>query len=100
MIESFVHELGHSLDYHANGNPGLSTQHWSQGAAWQNHIKNDIVTVSGYGNSNLYENFAEFARLYWLCYGNRDYQIGIAQLYPNTFASYKRALDRLGIELY
>ena len=98
MVESFVHELGHSLDYHANGYPGLSTQHWSQGAAWQSHIKNDIVTVSGYGNSNLYENFAEFARLYWLCYSNRDYQIGIAQLYPNTFASYKRALSKIGVK--
>ncbi len=98
MVESFVHELGHSLDYHANGYPGLSTQHWSQGAAWQSHIKADIVTVSGYGNSNLYENFAEFARLYWLCYSNRDYQIGIAQLYPNTFASYKRALNKIGVK--
>ena len=98
MVESFVHELGHSLDYHANGYPGLSTQHWSQGAAWQSHIANDIVTVSGYGNSNLYENFAEFARLYWLCYSNRDYQIGIAQLYPNTFASYKRALNKIGVK--
>ncbi len=98
MVESFAHELGHSLDYHANGYPGLSTQHWSQGAAWQSHIKADIVTVSGYGNSNLYENFAEFARLYWLCYSNRDYQIGIAQLYPNTFASYKRALNKIGVK--
>ncbi len=98
MVESFVHELGHSLDYHANGYPGLSSQHWSQGTAWQTHIANDIVTVSGYGNSNYYENFAEFARLYWLCYSNRDYQIGIAQLYPDTFASFKRALVKIGVK--
>jgi hypothetical protein len=42
------------------------------------------------------EGFAEFARLYWLSYGNRDLEIGVKQLYPNRFSSFNRMLTKIG----
>ncbi len=98
MIKSFAHELGHSNDYMANGNIDDRTSHWNQSAEWQLALENDIATISNYGNSNTDEGFAEFARLYWLCYGNRDLQIGIKQLFPNRFASFQRMLTKIGCE--
>ncbi|MBQ8001951.1 MAG: hypothetical protein IJ297_00715 [Clostridia bacterium] len=96
MIKSFAHELGHSNDYMANGDVNNRGSHWSQGTKWQLAVEDDIATISTYGNSNSDEGFAEFARLYWLCYGNRDLQIGIKQLYPNRFASFQRMLAKIG----
>ncbi len=96
MIKSFAHELGHSNDYMANGDINNRASHWSQGAKWQSAVTDDIATISTYGNSNSDEGFAEFARLYWLCYGNRDLEIGIKQLFPNRFASFQRMLVKIG----
>ena len=98
MIKGFAHELGHSNDYMANGNVNNRASHWSQGTVWQNAVTDDVATISTYGNSNSDEGFAEFARLYWLSYGNRDLQIGIKQLYPNRFASFQRMLTKIGCE--
>lgn len=97
MIKSFAHELGHSNDYMANGDSSNRASHWSQGAKWTQAVSDDIATISNYGNSNSDEGFAEFARLYWLCYGNRDLQIGIKQLFPNRFASFQRMLTKIGL---
>ena len=97
MIKSFAHELGHSNDYMANGDVNNRGSHWSQGTKWQLAVEDDIATISNYGNSNSDEGFAEFARLYWLCYGNRDLQIGIKQLFPNRFASFQRMLTKIGL---
>ncbi len=98
MIKSFAHELGHSNDYMANGDINNRSSHWSQGDKWTQAVNDDIVTISTYGNSNSDEGFAEFARLYWLCYGNRDLQIGIKQLFPNRFASFQRMLKKIGCD--
>ncbi len=98
MIQGFAHELGHSNDYMANGDINNRASHWSQGTKWQSAVNDDIATISTYGNSNSDEGFAEFARLYWLSYGNRDLQIGIKQLYPNRFASFQRMLTKIGCE--
>ncbi len=97
MARNIAHELGHSVDYNANGTPMNNSTHWCQGAKWQQCIEDDLASVSVYGNSNFYEGFAEFARLYFQCYGNRDRQIGIKQLYPNRFASFGRMLDKIGM---
>lgn len=96
MIKSFAHELGHSNDYMANGDVNNRGSHWSQGTKWQLAVEDDIATISNYGNTNSDEGFAEFARLYWLCYGNRDLEIGIKQLFPNRFASFQRMLTKIG----
>ena len=98
MIQGFAHELGHSNDYMANGDINNRASHWSQGTKWQSAVTDDIATISTYGNSNSDEGFAEFARLYWLCYSNRDLEIGIKQLYPNRFASFQRMLTKIGCE--
>ncbi len=98
MIQGFAHELGHSNDYMANGDIDNRASHWSQGAKWTEAVSDDIATISTYGNSNSDEGFAEFARLYWLSYGNRDLQIGVKQLYPNRFASFQRMLTKIGCE--
>lgn len=98
MIKSFAHELGHSNDYMANGDLNNRASHWSQGTKWQLAVEDDITTISNYGNTNSDEGFAEFARLYWLCYGNRDLEIGIKQLFPNRFASFQRMLEKIGCE--
>lgn len=98
MIKGFAHELGHSNDYMANGNIDNRASHWSQGAKWAQAVIDDIATISTYGNTNSDEGFAEFSRLYWLSYGNRDLQIGIRQLYPNRFASFQRMLEKIGCD--
>lgn len=98
MIKGFAHELGHSNDYMANKDLNNRASHWSQGATWQKAVTDDIATISTYGNSNSDEGFAEFARLYWLSFGNRDMQIGIKQLYPNRFASFQRMLAKIGCD--
>jgi hypothetical protein len=99
--KGIAHELGHSVDYNANGNPNTNSTHWCQGSAWQSYVADDIATISTYGNSNYYEGFAEFSRLYFFCYGDRDMQIGIEQLYPNRFASFERLLTKIGgIDMY
>ncbi len=97
MIKGFAHELGHSNDYMANGDLNNRASHWSQGTKWQLAVEDDITTISNYGNTNSDEGFAEFARLYWLCYGNRDLEIGIKQLFPNRFASFQRMLTKIGL---
>ncbi|MGM9551555.1 MAG: hypothetical protein ACI3XA_04805 [Clostridia bacterium] len=98
MIKGFAHELGHSNDYMANGDINNRASHWSQGAKWAQAVTDDIATISTYGNTNSDEGFAEFSRLYWLCYSNRDLQIGIKQLYPNRFASFQRMLEKIGCD--
>lgn len=91
MARGFAHELGHSVDLNSNG-------HWSAGDTWKQCVANDIVTISGYGNTNYDEGFAELSRLYFQSYGNRDRQLGIQQLFPNQFASFGRMLDKIGME--
>ncbi len=106
MARNIAHELGHSVDFCANGNPDSASYHWSQGEKWQQAVEADMLAISKYGNQydevtgerNYYEEFAEFSRLYFQSYGNRDRQIGIKQLFPNQLASFERMLDKIGME--
>ncbi len=94
IAKGFAHELGHSMDMTINGTD--EKNHWCQGEKWQSAVKNDIVTVSGYGNTNAYENLAEFSRLYISSYGDRDRMLGIKQLFPEQYASFVRLLEKAG----
>lgn len=101
IMLGIAHELGHSVDYNANGNPDNTSSHWCQGSAWQGYVKADIATISTYGSSNYYEGLAEFSRVYFICYGDRDLQLAIQQLYPNRYASFERLLTKIGgINMY
>ncbi len=96
ITRGFAHELGHSLDMMANGNLSNSSTHWCQGSKWQSCVADDIVTISGYGNSNYYEGIAEFSRLYMASYNDRDRMLGMEQLFPNQLASFNRLLTKVG----
>ncbi len=82
MLCTICHEMSHSVSSGAGG--------WAEGSGWAQAIENDMIFVSPYGNSNATEDFAEFGRLYFICYGNRDRQRAIQLLFPNRYASYYR----------
>lgn len=86
MRSVVLHEFGHSIDM-SNGN-------WSQGGGWNSAMESDMFTVSIYARSSKYEDFAEFHRLYFMCYGNQDWQKGIQVLFPNRYASLYRLRNR------
>ena len=99
MARNFAHELGHSIEFLANGAEYTKPEtHWCQSAEWQQALIDDIATVSKYANSNSDEGLAEFARLYFECYGNRDRMVGLRELYPNRYASFVRLLNAVGME--
>ncbi len=82
MLCTICHEMSHSISAGAGG--------WAEGGGWVQAIKDDMICVSSYGRSNHTEDFAEFGRLYFICYGNRDRQRAIQLLFPNRYASYYR----------
>ncbi len=82
MLCTVCHELTHSNSA-VNGN-------WAEGDGWRNAMNDDMIYVSPYGKSNATEDFAEFGRLYFISYGNRDRQRAIQLLFPNRYASYYR----------
>ena len=82
MRSTVVHELGHIIDSN-NGN-------WSAGGGWKNAIAMDMYTPSTYGGTNSTEDFAEFSRLYFSCYFNRDMQRGLKIIMPERYASFGR----------
>ncbi len=82
MRSTVVHELGHIIDSN-NGS-------WSAGGGWNNAIMSDMYTPSTYGGTNSTEDFAEFSRLYFSCYGNRDMQRGLKIIMPERYASFGR----------
>ncbi len=90
----FAHELGHSMDMTING--VYVKDYWCHGEKWQAAVKNDIVTVSSYGNTIEYENLAEFSRLYISSYDDRDRMLGVKQLFPEQYASFTRMLEKVG----
>lgn len=99
MARNFAHELGHSMDFLASGGAYEQAEtHWCNSEEWQSTIKADILPVSKYGSSNNDEGLAEFARLYFQSYGNRDRMEGVKTLYPNRYASFNNLLKKAGME--
>lgn len=82
MRSTVVHELGHIIDSN-NG-------YWATGGGWNNAIVSDMYTPSTYGGTNSTEDFAEFSRLYFSCYSNRDMQRGLQIIMPERYASFGR----------
>lgn len=88
IAQYLTHEFGHSMDFSYSIN-------WS--GRWQAAIDADMIDVSGYGNTNGYEDFAEFGRLYFQMYGNYNSMYAMRQVYPNRYRVY---VDALGYAQY
>ena len=111
MARNFAHELGHSINMcQGEDNTDLYT-YWCHSDEWRKAVNDDIIIVSDYANQyhrekdhplygqrNYDENIAEFARLYFQSYGNRDRMMGVKQLYPNCYASFNNLLKKIGME--
>ena len=82
MRSTVVHELGHIMSSNNGG--------WAEGGGWKNAIAQDMYTPSTYGGTNSTEDFAEFCRMYFSCYGNRDMQRGLKIIMPERYASFGR----------
>lgn len=82
MRSTVVHELGHIIDSQ-NGS-------WSSGSGWVAAKSADMYSASGYANTSNAEDFAEFARMYFTCYGNADMQRGLQIIMPERYASFGR----------
>ncbi len=82
MLDKLIHECNHSID-RSNGN-------WSGGGPWAKAMEDDMIRATSYASTNQVEDFAEFGRLYALCYDNQDRQKALQILFPNRYASYWR----------
>ncbi len=99
MARNFAHELGHSIEFLANGAAYEKPEtHWCHSEEWQKAIEDDILPVSEYGSSNSDEGLAEFARLYFQSWGSHDLMEGVKTLYPNRYASFNKLLKNIGME--
>lgn len=88
--QSLAHELGHVLDRNLT----------SDRALWDRAIENDMVPISGYGNSNRDEDLAEFSRLYHMVKRSSADLAALEKVYPNRFAAYAALLYSADSEYY
>ncbi len=82
MRSTVVHELGHIMSSNNGG--------WAEGGGWASAIALDMYAPSTYGATNATEDFAEFCRMYFSAYGNRDMQRGLKIIMPERYASFGR----------
>ncbi len=90
MLSMFAHELGHVID--ADFTVGDDV--------WRRAINADVIPVSTYGQSNRWEDFGEFSRLYLLARGNDERMAAIEKMYPHRTATYRAALYNIGKDYY
>lgn len=89
MVQMFAHELGHVMDNGRQNND-----------VWYRAIAQDMVPVTGYGNTNRWEDLAEFSRLYLLAKGDKDRIAAIENTYPARTKAYKALLYAVDFEFY
>lgn len=89
MVQMFAHELGHVMD---NGRQNTDV--------WYRAIAQDMVPVTGYGNTNRWEDLAEYSRLYLLARGDEARVEAIENTYPARSKAYKALLYRVDSEFY
>ena len=92
-ISVLLHELGHTFEQYTRiGNaPLLEPQSNILNPVWRNAIRRDDIRTSGYGNSNEWEDMAEFSRLHAQCLaeGTLDQ---LEALSPERFRIWERIL--------
>lgn len=86
MASGFIHEIGHILD----------EEFCVDEEIWRDAQKNDIVSVSAYGNSSRGEDFAEFSRLYFSA-GNLE---AVERVYPHRTKALRAILYSADKETY
>ena len=79
----FAHEIGHVLASNTGGDHG-----------WQDVADSDYLSISGYGNRNLNEDFAEFTRLYLSVKDNPAALESVRTLFPKRYAAFMAAWDK------
>jgi len=87
-----AHEAGHTLDQRVTNRiePGLLDQ-FAVAAQW------DQISISSYGNTNTWEGFAEFTRLYsFAVRGGSSHLYNMRNLSPQRFGLFEHALYRAG----
>lgn len=90
MLTLFSHELGHVIDsYFTVGDD-----------VWRRAINSDIIPTSGYGNTNRWEDFGEFSRLYLMARGDEDRIAAIEKIYPARTKTYRAALYNADHDYY
>lgn len=87
MVQYFAHEIGHVMD----------TEDTS---IWQRAIVQDMIPVTGYGNTNRWEDLAEFSRMYLLARGDEARTAPIEMTYPARAKAYKALLYTKDNEFY
>lgn len=90
MLTMFSHELGHVIDSYFKVGDDV----------WRRAINADIVPTSGYGQTNRWEDFGEFSRLYLMSRGDEDRMAAIEAIYPNRTKTYRAALYNSDNEYY
>ncbi|MGN1097611.1 MAG: RICIN domain-containing protein [Clostridia bacterium] len=90
MLNMFSHELGHVIDSYFKCGDDV----------WRRAINADIIPTSGYGQTNRWEDFGEFSRLYLLSRGDESRMAAIEKIYPNRTETYRAALYNLDSEYY
>jgi hypothetical protein len=89
MVQMFAHELGHVMDSGKMNNN-----------IWYRAIAQDMVPVTGYGNTTRWEDLAEFSRMYLLAKGDDDRIAAIEKTYPARTLAYKALLYSVDSEFY
>jgi hypothetical protein len=81
------HEVGHSLS------ASWGTVHSS--SRYNSAIASDLNKVSGYGNSNNAEDFAEFTQFVISCSGDAELLREVKTMFPHRFAVLKAVLNEM-----
>lgn len=90
MVNMFSHELGHVIDSYFIVDDDV----------WSRALSLDIVPVSGYGQTDRWEDFGEFSQLYLLSRGDGELISAIEKVYPNRTKVYRAALYNLDNDYY
>ncbi len=90
MLTMFAHELGHVIDSDFKVGDDV----------WRRAINADVVPTSGYGQTNRWEDFGEFSRLYLMARGDDERIAAIEKVYPNRTKTYRAALYNIDNNYY
>ena len=91
-IGILLHEFGHAIEQEVSHYENDQQSGKTVLYRWLDHINNDGISVSTYGNNNTWEDLAEFAKYYGICKmsGNLDF---LKQKSPERFKEWEYCLN-------